>query len=185
MGLLFSSALAIVLATQVFANSAVRLFLGAPYAESAVAIKILTWGLIPMYINYSLNIALLAVRREKVFLITSSVCLMVNLLANLFFIPRFSWPAAAIITIATEIALFAQNVYWLRRTVGIVPLPIGARRPAFFFLGFWLLTLLGERSKLPLSIGIMCFVLFVTYLHRAGMLIDLKRIWRRGTFVPA
>lgn len=185
MGLLFSSALSIVLATEVFASTAVRLILGAPYTEAAVAIKILTWGLIPMYINYSLNIALLAVRREKVFLATSLVCLIVNCLANLFFIPRFSWRAAAVITIVTEIVLFAQNVYWLRRTVGIMPLPVGTRRPAFFFLGFWLITLLGERSKLPLSIGITCFVFFVSYLHKAGMLINFRSIWRRETIVPA
>lgn len=185
MGLLFSCALAIVLATQVFAKPAVRLFLGVPYAESALAIKILTWGLIPMFINYSLNIALLAVRREKVFLATSSVCLIVNFSANLFFIPRFSWPAAAIITIVTELVLFAQNVYWLRRTVHIVPLPSRAKRPALFFLGFWLITLVGERTKLPLLVGITCFALFVAYLHRAGMLLDFRSIWRRGTIVPA
>jgi O-antigen/teichoic acid export membrane protein len=185
MGLLFSAALAIVLAAQVLAGPAVRIFLGVPYAESAVAIKILIWALIPMYINYSLNIALLAAGREKVFLATSSVCVTVNFLANLLFIPRYSWPAAAAITILTEIVLFAQNVYWLRRTVGRVPLPSGAWRSTFFFLGLWLVNLLGERSKLPLSIGITCFVLFIAYLHKAGMLIDFKSIWRPGRSIPA
>jgi O-antigen/teichoic acid export membrane protein len=184
MGLLFSAALAIVLATQIFAGPAVRLFLGVPYAESAVAIKVLIWGLIPMYINYSLNTALLALGKEKVFLATSSVCVSVNFLANLVFIPRFSWPAAAVITIATEIVLFAQNAYWLRRTLGRVPLPVGGWRTAFLFLGLWFVALLGERSKLPLLIGIPCFALFVAYLHRAGMLIDFRSVWQRHTNAP-
>jgi O-antigen/teichoic acid export membrane protein len=180
MGLLFSSALAIVLATQVFASTAVRLFLGIPYAESAVAIKILTWGLIPMYINYSLNIALLAVGKEKVFLATSLVCLIVNFSANLFFIPRFSWPAAAVITIVTEIVLFAQNVYWLRRSIGLVLAPFGVLRISGIFLILMGVILLGDKIGFPLIVGTSCLFLFLFYLYWAGMIINLGEVWRPG-----
>ena len=180
MALLLSSAFAVVLATQVFASPAVRIFLGAAYSESAAAIKILIWALIPMCINYSLNIALLAEGREKVFLATSSVCFVFNLLANLIFIPRFSWPGAAAVTIATEILLFGQNVYWVHRATGVVPFPRGAWRVALAFLVLWSVSFVGAGSNLSLWIGAGCLTLFVMYLHRAGTLVDFRSVWRPG-----
>lgn len=177
MGLLFSAALAIVLATQVFAGPVVRIFLGSPYAESAVAIRILIWALIPMYINYSLNIALLAAGREKIFLATFSVCVAFNFMANLLLIPRFSWPAAAAITIVTEVVLFVQNVYWLRRSIGLVPMPLGALRTLGIFVVLLSIIQLGGMIGFPFVVGTSCLALFLLYLHRAGMIINFGKIW--------
>ena len=44
MGLLLSAGFVVILTTIVFAGPAIRLLLGASYAESAVALKILIWG---------------------------------------------------------------------------------------------------------------------------------------------
>ena len=137
MGLLLSAALVIVLATMIFADTLVPLLLGARFAEAAVALKILIWAVILRYLNYALNSGLLAAKRERVFIVTSSVCLAVNLIGNLILIPVFSWRAAAALTIGTELVVLILNQYWLRQVTGTISKApwlgsdfLGVRRPS-------------------------------------------------------
>lgn len=123
MGALLGVAALTVVATLAFAGPAVRLVLGKQYAECVPAMKILIWAIVPMYINYSMKIGLLALGREKVFIVTSLVCLLFNGGVNLIFIPLFSWRAAAVATIATEVVLLAQNCYWMHRSTNSIPMP--------------------------------------------------------------
>jgi O-antigen/teichoic acid export membrane protein len=178
MGLLLSLAFFVVLATMVFAGPAVRLFLGARYAESAVALKILIWAVILRYLNYALNIRLLAMGREKVFVATSSVCLAVNFVGNLVFIPMYSWRAAAVLTIVTELVLLIQNVYWIRRVVGEVVPPFGALRISLAFLALFAITLAGGRLVSPLLVGGACLFSFLVYLYCTGMVTEFVAVWR-------
>jgi len=178
MGLLLCAAFFIVLATLVFADPAVNLLLGARYAESAIALKILIWAVILRYTNYALNMRLLASGHEKVFVMTSLTCLAVNLVGNLVFIPRFSWRAAAVITVITELALLGQNMYWLRRAIGTIPRPFGWTRTSVLFGVLVAAVIVGARIVSPLWIGIPCLLCFLAYLYRAGMAGEFASAWR-------
>ena len=180
MGFLLSAAFGVVLTTMVFAGPAVRFLLGQGYAESAVALKILIWAVILRYINYALGVRLLAGGHERVFVATSLFCLGVNLIGNLVLIPIYSWRAAAVMTIVTEITLLAQNVYWLRRTVGIILRPIGWVRSSLVFAGLLVVSLAGAKVVPPLWIGSACILCFFVYLHHAGMLGEFAAAWRTG-----
>jgi O-antigen/teichoic acid export membrane protein len=74
-----------------------------------------------MFVNHGLNTFLLAKSRETMFLLTSSVCTLVNVAANFILIPRFSYFGAAGVTILTELVLLVQNVTIIRRTLGFLP----------------------------------------------------------------
>lgn len=178
MGMLLSVAFVIVLATIVFADSIVPKLLGSRFAESAAALKILIWAVILRYLNYALNIKLLAAGKEKLFVLTSAVSLIVNLGGNLIFIPRFSWRAAAVLTIVTEIVLLAQNVYWLRRAVGVVPRPLGWARMTTAFIASLLIILLGGRLLSPLVLGTICVGVFIAYLIHVAKQSEFASIWR-------
>jgi O-antigen/teichoic acid export membrane protein len=177
MGFLVSAAFAVVLATLVFAGPAVRLLLGERYAESASVLKILIWAVMLRYVNCALNITLLAAGREKVFVRTSLVCLAVNFLGNLVFIPIYSWRAAAVMTIATELVLLAQNLYWVRRAVGIVSLPWGMERSSVVFAVLLAVVLAGRYLGLPLVVGSTCLVIFGAYLYGSGLLTEFAEVW--------
>lgn len=123
MGALLGVAVLAVIGTLLFAGPVVRLLLGKQYIECVPAMKILIWTTVPMYMNYALTVGLLALGREKVFITTSLVCLFFNCAVNLIFIPQFSWRAAALATIATELILLAQNLYWMHRSTNNVPVP--------------------------------------------------------------
>lgn len=177
MGLLLTTAFAAVLVTMVFAGPAVRLLLGQSYAESAVALKILIWAVILRYVNYALGVRLLAGGHERVFVRTSLVCLGVNIVGNLLFIPMYSWRAAAVLTIVTELALFAQLFYWIRRTVGAIPKPLGWARTSLVFAALLALWLLGERFGAPLAVGSASVLLFALYLYRIGLIREFAAAW--------
>ncbi len=178
MGFLLSAAFGVVLVTTVFAGPAVHLLLGERYAASAIALKILIWAVILRYLNYGLGLRLLAAGREQVFVLTALVCLGVNVLGNLTLIPLFSWRAAAALTIVTEAVLLAQNVYWLRRTVGIVPIPFACLRTSAAFATLLAGYLVGRRIVPPLLMGSLSVLLFLAYLYAAGMLRDFAAAWR-------
>jgi len=180
MGLLLSAAFVVVLATMVLAGPAVRLLLGERYAESALALKILIWAVILRYVNYALNVRLLAGGHERVFVVTSLVCLGVNVIGNLLLIPIYSWRAAAVLTIVTEIALLAQNMYWLRRIVGVVPRPLGGVRTSLVFAALLVMLLAGARVVPPFLIGSVAVLSFVVYLCRTGMVREFTTAWRTG-----
>ena len=180
MGLLLNVAFVVVLATMVFAGPAIGLLFGARYAESAIALKILIWAVILRYVNYALNIRLLAGGHERVFVATSLVCLSVNLIGNLIFIPMYSWRAAAAITIVTESVLLAQNVFWLRRTVGAIPRPFGWIRRSLVFALLVGVAVAGARTASPVLIGSACVLFFLVYLYRVGMIEEFASVWGHG-----
>jgi len=176
-GLLLSAAFFIVLAAMIFAVPAVALVLGPRYSESAAAVKILIWAVILRYINYALNVGLLAGGHERVFLKTTATCLGVNLIGNLALIPRFGWRAAAVMTIVTELVLLAQNVCWFRRVVGRVAPPWEVARTSVAFGILLAIALAGGRLGWPLLVGTGCLVCFATYLVHAGVLNEFTAIW--------
>jgi O-antigen/teichoic acid export membrane protein len=105
------------------AGPLVFLVLGESYAASIGILRVLVWAAIPMFLNYGLNTFLLARDREQVFLRTNSICAAANITLNLLFIPRFSFYAAAAVTIVTECLLLAQNLVIIRRKFDFVALP--------------------------------------------------------------
>jgi O-antigen/teichoic acid export membrane protein len=167
----------LVLATIAYAEPAVGLLFGTSYAESAVALKILIWAVILRYVNYALNVKLLASGQERVFVITSLVCLGVNLLGNIVFIPMYSWKAAAVITIVTEGVLLVQNVFWLRRTVGAILWPVGWARGSLVFCVLVGVSLAGARTASPVLLGSACVLFYLVYLYRTGMIEQFATVW--------
>ena len=132
------------------------------------------------YVNCALNIALLAAGREKVFMLTSSVCLAVNFIGNLVFVPVYSWRAAAAMTIATELVLLVQNLYWVRRVLGRVPLPWGMARSSGVFILLLGVALTGRYCGMPLVAGTLCLLIFAAYLYGSGMVAEFAAVWGVG-----
>jgi len=178
MGLLLSAAFVIVLTTMIFADPIVALLLGARFAEAAGALKILIWAVILRYLNYALAIGLLAAKRERVFILSSSVCLGVNFIGNLVFIPIFSWRAAAVFTIITELVVLTMNLHWLRQVTGAFLRPRGGARISLVFTTLLAAALIGAKVVSPAAVGTLCLLFFLLYLCRAGMAAEFAAAWR-------
>jgi len=177
LGVLLSAAFVVVLGTMVFAGPVVKLVLGPAYAESALALKVLIWAVILRYVNYALNVSLLAGGHERVFVTTSLVCLGTNIVGNLIFIPLYSWKAAAGVTIVTEFVLLIQNAWWLRRIVGKIPMPFKSLQISVAFAATMGLAVGGGRFVSPLLIGTACVLTFIVYLYYTGIVREIATVW--------
>lgn len=178
MGLLLNAAFIVVLGTLVFAGPLVRLVLGPRYAESALTLKILIWSVIFRYLNYALNIGLLAAGYERVFIVTTSLCLAVNFFGNLWLIPLYSWRAAAVLTIVTDLVSVTVNTCYIRRAVGRFIIPFGALRSTVAFAILLVATFAAARFISPVFVGTVGLSCFLLYLYRSGMLVEFASIWQ-------
>jgi O-antigen/teichoic acid export membrane protein len=157
---LFTGALVAVLALYFIVPSATVFILGPKFRLSENALRILAWAVIPMFLNSGLNTILLAARREKIFIRTATVCTVVNVVGNLLLVPRYSFVAAAGITVLTECVLLVQNIFFVRRIIGRVPIPDLLLRTSISFAVIGL-TANAFRGALPLALaGILAIVTF-------------------------
>jgi O-antigen/teichoic acid export membrane protein len=168
MQMLYAAALFLILGTMLLADTAVRFMLGPGYEGSVAVFKILAWATVPSFLNYALNIFLLARNREWVFLRTASVCTVVNVAANLLLIPRYSYIAAAGVTILTEVVLLGQNVALIRKTLGFVPLPKRALRNSLVFAATLIAAHESSRFLPSLGVAAGAVAIFAVYLGAAN-----------------
>jgi O-antigen/teichoic acid export membrane protein len=169
MKFLYEAALLIVLCTAAFARPLLLLALGRAYAASADALNVLVWASVPTFLNYALNTLLLAAHREKVFLWTSITCTVFNISANLVLIPRYSYMAAAMATVLTEVLLLAQNFYWIRKFFGRLLLPESWVETTVAFVVAFGLMLALKRGVPGAGIGLLAcgaFAAFVVWSAR-------------------
>jgi O-antigen/teichoic acid export membrane protein len=135
--------LLVVLLTLTLAEPAVLYILGQSYAGCILTMKILVWAAIPGFLNYALNTLLLAAHKENFFLWTAGLCTIFNISANLLLIPKFSYLAAAVVTVLTELLLLSQNLYLIKKLLGHSVLPKNGARITLSFIaalaGFLLL----------------------------------------------
>jgi O-antigen/teichoic acid export membrane protein len=171
MQLLYAAALFLILGTTLLAGDAVRIVLGPGYRESAPVLKILAWAMIPMFLNFALNTFLLAKNQERVFLRTASVCTVVNVAANLLLIPRYSYFAAAAVTILTELVLFGQNLALVRKSLGYVPMPTRALQNSLVFAAALIVAHQSARFLPAVAVAVVALGIFAAYLYATNRVV--------------
>jgi O-antigen/teichoic acid export membrane protein len=96
----------------------IGLLYGATYAASAPILAWLALACVPMYINYGLTHALIAVDKPRLYALFTLVSLAVNLGLNLALIPSMGLVGAALTTIAAELALLVLCAIAVYRHMG-------------------------------------------------------------------
>jgi O-antigen/teichoic acid export membrane protein len=134
MKFLYITALMVVLVTLTLARPAVLYILGQSYSGCILTMKILVWAAVPGFLNYALNTLLLAAHKENFFLWTAGVCTVFNISANLLLIPKFSFLAAAVVTVLTEVLLYSQNFYLATKLLGGPVLPKDWKKITLIFV---------------------------------------------------
>jgi O-antigen/teichoic acid export membrane protein len=181
-GFFYSLALFPVLAVTLLARPLVLILLGNSFADSTPVLRILIWASIPMFVNFGLNTFLLARGHEKKFLRTTLVCAAVNIVANLILIPRFSYFAAAAVTILTEVVLLVQNVIIIHSLRGFFPVPDKFWQTSGIFLFLLVLGLWGNVYTASLWPASAAFLVFAGYFYVTGYMHSVLRWTRLGAF---
>ena len=120
--LLVLIALPLAVATTYLAPIMVRILGGAEYLpHGAIALQLLIWSIPIGWINSITNYVLIALGEQRRLTRAFIIGVGFNILANLIFLPRYSYPAAAIITLFSELLLLIAFYHYLRRSLGVVP----------------------------------------------------------------
>ncbi len=108
---LLLAGLAILGGGLILAPWVIRLVAGSNFSPSILVLRILLGATFFSYLNHLTGFLMVALGKQKQLLGFSLIAFSINLILNLLFIPKFSFLAAAVITVLTEltILLFTQN----------------------------------------------------------------------------
>lgn len=168
-------ALPIAVLTTFWATPLVNLLGGAEFLpHGAVALQIVIWSIPFGWLNSVTNYVLIALGLERMQPRAFATAVAFNIIANLIFIPRFSYVAASVTTILSELALMGLFAFYLRKRMPGMdwgellgrPLLAGIIMAVVTFLGnqlhpvvglvlglaaypaaLWLLRVLGEEER--------------------------------------
>lgn len=128
--LLLAVALPIVVLIAFGATELTRWFWGPAFLpHSAVALQILIWFLPLSFFNGLTQYVLIALGLQRRITAAFALAAVFNLAANLALVPRYSYVAAAAITIVSEVVLLVPFLVALRGSVRILPILVAALRP--------------------------------------------------------
>ncbi len=114
---LIASGIGAGLAGILFSDLAIRLLGGAEFQQSVVVLKILLGGLVFYYLTQPLSWLIVTLGKQRYLPYIYLLAAVFNLIANLIFITKFSFYAAAVVTHASEVLilimlLFAAKKAW-------------------------------------------------------------------------
>lgn len=119
--ILFGAGLFIFIITFILSPLIIGVLGGGTFGHSIGVLRILLVATVLSYFNHLTGYSLLAFGKQRTSLVIAVVALVFNIVANLIFIPLYSYNAAAVITIATEAGVLILSSIIVCRVIGIFP----------------------------------------------------------------
>lgn len=119
---LFIVGLPIAVGTTILAHKIILLFYGSEYANSIIALQILAWDVILVFLYRCLYYVLISLDKQNSIMAIAGICAMINISLNLILIPSYSYVGAGIATIITEIILLVFFFYVSSKNLYLLPL---------------------------------------------------------------
>ena len=160
--------------------------------HAAIALRLLIWSIPFGFINSVTQYVLIAIDKQRFLTGAFVVGASFNLIANLLLIPTFSYQAAAVTTIVSEIVLLLPFCYGIRKHLSAVPWFGLLWRPVLSTLlagaVLWMLRDVTFLALLPLSLAVYVGALLVTGTFTPDDIALIKRLlpdrWRRDVTDP-
>lgn len=173
--LLTMISLPVAVLTTGLAHPLIQVLGGAEYLpHGAYALQIMIWSIPIGWINSITNYVLIALDQQRMLTRAFAVGVGFNLFANAIFLPRFGYPAAAVIAILSELALLIAFYRYLCSALAPIPWLQLLWRPAAAAALMGAITWLGWQAHpiLGLAAGI---ATYLTCLVRFSMLTRSER----------
>lgn len=160
--------LPIAVGTTILADKIILLIYGEEFICSIIALQILVWGALLMFLTYLLGNSLGAINRQKIVLGVTGISALVNVVLNLLLIPKFNYIGASIATVATEGVVFILLFYFVSKHLCGIPIHKYVAKPLSASLIMSTLIIYLKGVNLILLIPIAVSVYFTTlYFTRA------------------
>jgi O-antigen/teichoic acid export membrane protein len=100
------------LGTALLASRIIPLVFGAEYVNSIIALQILVWSSVFIYMSASFGYLFQSLNKQMIQTKILGICMILNVILNLIFIPKYSYIAASATTVATELTSVALHFIW-------------------------------------------------------------------------
>ena len=134
---LYVAALPIAVGVTILADKIILIAFRQEFSNSVMALQILIWALLFMFLNYGLGSVLGAIKRQQILMFNALACVIVNIVLNLLLIPSLSYIGASIATVITEFTLCALSFYFVSKYLYTLPVRKYITKPliAVFCMG--------------------------------------------------
>jgi len=152
--LLFMTAVPIAVVTTFIAEPLIRVLGGAEYLPAGgIALRIMIWSILIGWINSVTNYVIVALDRQRTLTFAFAIGVAFNVITNLILLPVYSYRAAAVTTIFSELTLMLAFGWIIRQEIGGMQWPRALWRPAL--AGGVLLALLGVFWQFSPALGLL------------------------------
>ena len=107
----------IAVGTSLLADKIIFLVYGIEYANATLALRILIWTMVPLCINYMMGAMMIATHNERKGVIVLFLNAIINILLNLYLIPKYSLYGAALATALTEVFYFSGYYFIISKSL--------------------------------------------------------------------
>lgn len=119
--ILVIAALPITAVLCILAPSLIRFVSSSEFSAAALPLQILSLGIMCSFLAQMPNSVLVATKNQTALIWIYMFLIAENVTLNILFIPKYSYLAAAVITVITEIIGLGANWYLLRRRTNFIP----------------------------------------------------------------
>lgn len=113
--------LPLVIGTLFLADGIISLIGGGGFFKSGTVLRILVFALAAIFFSNFSNAVLIAGNKQKKLMLVMLAAAIFNIASNLIFIPRYSYSAAAIISVLTEIFVVIGTFYLMKKNLHYFP----------------------------------------------------------------
>ena len=89
--------------TTIFAQNIIIFLYGSSYYPAVIALQILIWTIPFLFLTYIFSTLFISINKQNVILKITFIAMIFNVIANLLLIPKYSYIAAASLTVLTEL----------------------------------------------------------------------------------
>jgi O-antigen/teichoic acid export membrane protein len=160
---LFVAVLFIQISIIIFADYLISLTYGQDFIQSVKVLQILVWTLSFVFFNHLLGILIVAINKQKVTVFLSLLCLVLNILLNFFFIPRYSYIGAGLSTVITQALFFVFLFAFLSKNRFTIPLLQSFIKPLITGLFIFVVMFIFKKVDLVLAFfsGVVLYIIAV------------------------
>jgi len=181
--LLFVFGLPITLGIFLLADKFIIIFYGENYLNSVTALRILSWDILLKFLYLCIWFVLISADKQKILAIITGGGAFLNIILNLFLIPKFSLVGAAIATIITETFILLSYLYLTIKNHLKIPIKKIIVKPsiACVLMAFFIITFKNLNIFILIIISIIIYfgIFFILKGFKKEEITLIKRLIKR------
>ena len=170
--------------TSILADKIIMIVYGEIFVNSVIALQILIWAIIPIFIYHCLGAIILAIDKEKNAILMWGLCASVNIILNLILIPTLSYIGASLTTVFSETILFMLFFYFISKHFYHISIHKILYKPLIASLLMGMFIFYFKEINLAILIGLAIFiyisVLLITRTFSEEDIRLFKQTFKRG-----